>query len=126
MAPKSMFLLAALAVLLSGFQSGLVIAHMEMSQPLPPRSQYDPTVPEELKDYNLKSPLDANGDNFPCHGYQNDRPIVTKATYNAGGQYTMTIAGTVNHGGGSEYIEYYVVHFPMLTLNSRLPVVTIL
>ena len=103
MAPRSKLLLAALAALLSGFQNGLVTAHMEMSQPLPPRSQYDPTVPEALKDYNLKSPLDANGDNYPCHGYQNDRPIVTKATYKAGGQYTMTIAGTVNHGGGSEY-----------------------
>jgi hypothetical protein len=92
--------LGTLAALLASFDQH-VSAHMEMNQPLPPRSQYDPTNPVEIIDYNLKSPLNADGSNFPCHGYQNDRPIVTKATYQAGSQYTMTIAGTVNHGGGS-------------------------
>ncbi|KAF2669123.1 hypothetical protein BT63DRAFT_413587 [Microthyrium microscopicum] len=76
-------------------------AHMEMSDPLPIRSSLDPSVPELLKDYNLKSPLTANGSNYPCHGYQNERPIAIKQTYKAGSQYSMSIAGTVNHGGGS-------------------------
>jgi hypothetical protein len=78
-------------------------AHMEMLWPYPVRSQYDPAIAEAGKDYNLKSPLDANGDQFPCRGYQNDRPIQTKASYVTGGTYNMTIAGTVMHGGGSKF-----------------------
>jgi hypothetical protein len=77
-------------------------AHMEMSWPYPIRSQFDPTIPGQDRDYNLKSPLDANGDQYPCRGYQNDRPIQTKATYVTGGTYNMSIAGTATHGGGSK------------------------
>jgi hypothetical protein len=86
--------------LLFGALSPLASAHMEMSQPLPPRSQYNP-VYSPLTDYNLKSPLNADGSNFPCHGSQNDRPIVVTATYQAGKTYQMSIAGTATHGGGS-------------------------
>jgi hypothetical protein len=125
MAPKSTVLLATLAVLLSSLNVGLVVAHMEMSQPLPMRSQYDPTIPEELKDYNLKSPLDANGDNFPCHGYQNDRPIVAKAAYKAGSQYTMTVAGTATHGGGSKS-KPHVTDGSVANYRSRLPIIIVL
>jgi hypothetical protein len=54
-----------------------------------------------MVDYNLKSPLYANGSNFPCRGYQNDRPIRTTATYTAGQTYEMSVTDTVTHGGGS-------------------------
>jgi hypothetical protein len=74
---------------------------MEMSDPLPMHSQYDPLNTGDEVDYNLKSPLNANGSNYPCHGYQNDRPIRTTATYTAGQSYQMQISGTVTHGGGS-------------------------
>ncbi|QDS70561.1 hypothetical protein FKW77_010454 [Venturia effusa] len=80
--------------------SPLVSSHMEMSKPLPPRSQYNPALSGDGIDYNLKSPLDASGSNFPCHGYQND-PFVAAATYTAGQTYQMAISGSVTHGGGS-------------------------
>ena len=76
-------------------------AHLEMSDPLPMRSRLDPLNTGDQVDYNLKSPLTANGSNYPCHGYQNDRPIRTTATYTAGKSYQMSVAGTVFHGGGS-------------------------
>jgi hypothetical protein len=44
-------------------------AHMEMSNPLPIRSSFDPSVSEPMMDYNLKSPLNPDGSNFPCHGF---------------------------------------------------------
>jgi hypothetical protein len=92
---------AASSLLFLSALSPLASAHMEMSQPLPPHSQYNPALLSAEIDYNLKSPLTANGSNFPCHGYQNDRPIVVTATYSAGKTYQMAISGTVTHGGGS-------------------------
>lgn len=74
---------------------------MELSNPLPMRSRLDPQVPIAEVDYNLKSPLNSDGSNFPCHGYQNDRPIRTSATYTAGQMYTMSVTDTATHGGGS-------------------------
>lgn len=74
---------------------------MELSNPLPMRSRLDPQVTIDEVDYNLKSPLNADGSNFPCHGDQNDRPIRTTATYTAGQTYTMSVTDTVTHGGGS-------------------------
>jgi hypothetical protein len=94
-----------LAMILLNIQQ--VIAHMEMLTPFPMRSQYDPAVSVANKDYNLKAPLNADGSNFPCRGYQNERPIASKATYTAGSTYNMQIAGTINHSGGSEYIKSY-------------------
>jgi len=91
--PRSILVLASL--LTSTF------AHMEMSDPLPMRSRLDPLVPVDEVDYNLKSPLNADGSNYPCRGYQNDRPIRTTATYTAGQSYTMSVTDTVTHGGGS-------------------------
>jgi hypothetical protein len=88
---------------------------MEMSWPYPIRSQFDQSIPGGLRDYNLKSPLDANGDQYPCRGYQNDRPIQTKATYVPGGTYNMTIAGTATHGGGSKFKSFTIADFPNST-----------
>lgn len=78
-----------------------VLAHMEMSWPYPLRSKYDPTNSYTIIDYSMTSPLVMDGSNFPCKGYQNDRPIVNKATYQAGQTYNMTLAGSATHGGGS-------------------------
>jgi hypothetical protein len=90
------------SVLLSSLSSVLLFqnaaAHVEMSQPFPMRSRLDPQVPENLKDYNLKSPLDPSGSTFPCFGYQNDHPIHTTATYQPGGTYQMSFSGTATHG----------------------------
>ena len=54
-----------------------------------------------MVDYNLRSPLNADGSDFPCRGYQNDRPIRTTASYTAGQTYEMSVTDTVTHGGGS-------------------------
>ncbi|KAF1986733.1 lytic polysaccharide monooxygenase [Aulographum hederae CBS 113979] len=75
--------------------------HMQMSNPFPIRSVLDPETQESDKDYSMTSPLNADGSNYPCKGYQNDRPIRTTATYVAGKTYSMSLAGTVTHGGGS-------------------------
>ncbi|RDI76958.1 ATP-dependent bile acid permease [Venturia inaequalis] len=90
----------ATSLLLMGLLSPLVSSHMELSQPLPQRSQFNPALSGGAVDYNLKSPLAADGSNFPCHGYQND-PFVSAATYTAGKTYQMALSGTTTHGGGS-------------------------
>ena len=77
-------------------------AHMQMSWPPPFRSKYNPYTTDI--DYNMNSPLDANGDNYPCKGYQSllgtpQGPSVV--TWQAGQTYNMTIVGGATHGGGS-------------------------
>lgn len=74
---------------------------MEMSWPYPLHSKYDPANDYTNIDYSMTSPLVADGSNFPCKGYQNDRPIATKVTYEAGSTYNMSLAGSAMHGGGS-------------------------
>jgi hypothetical protein len=77
------------------------LAHMELSQPYPLRSRLNPANTGANVDYNLKSPLNADGSNFPCRGYHNDSPLQVTATYKAGQSYEMSITDTVTHGGGS-------------------------
>ncbi|KAL1297554.1 hypothetical protein AAFC00_006122 [Neodothiora populina] len=77
------------------------LAHMEMSWPYPLHSKYDPANNYQNIDYSMTSPLVADGSNFPCKGYQNDRPINNVATWTAGTTYNMTLAGSAVHGGGS-------------------------
>ena len=79
----------------------LVSCHMEMSWPYPLRSKYNPANSYNIIDYSMTSPLEADGSNFPCKGYQNDRPIQTTVTYSAGSTYNMTLEGSATHGGGS-------------------------
>lgn len=77
------------------------MGHMEMSWPYPLRSKYNPANSYSIIDYSMTSPLAADGSNFPCKGYQNDRPFVPVVTYSAGSTYNMTVAGSAVHGGGS-------------------------
>lgn len=77
------------------------LCHMEMSWPYPLRSKYNPANNYENIDYSMTSPLSADGSNFPCKGYQNDRPIETTATYATGSTYNMSLEGSATHGGGS-------------------------
>lgn len=79
----------------------LASCHMEMSWPYPLRSKFNPQNNYTNIDYSMTTSLFADGSNFPCKGYQNDRPIQTTATYMAGSTYNMTLAGTATHGGGS-------------------------
>ncbi|KLJ05434.1 DNA-directed RNA polymerase [Blastomyces silverae] len=76
-------------------------AHMEMRQPYPFRSKFNPKNGPGDIDYSNTSPLAANGGDFPCKGYHQDPRTGSTATYNAGGTYTMDITGSAAHGGGS-------------------------
>jgi len=77
------------------------LAHMEMSWPYPLHSKYNPANDYNDVDYSMTSPLEADGSNFPCKGYQNDPPIQPTVSYTAGSTYNMSLAGTATHSGGS-------------------------
>ena len=94
-------LFASASVLYNIFFFPFSSCHMEMSWPYPVWSKYNSANSYESVDYSMTSPLNADGSNFPCKGYQNDRPIQTTATYTAGSTYNMTLAGSATHGGGS-------------------------
>ncbi|KAI9836754.1 MAG: hypothetical protein M1837_003242 [Sclerophora amabilis] len=72
-----------------------------MTLPFPIRSKNDPKTPDNLRDYNMLSPLDKDGSNYPCKGYNSDEPMRAVATYEAGTSYSMSLGGSATHGGGS-------------------------
>ncbi|KAK3079481.1 hypothetical protein LTS18_004759 [Coniosporium uncinatum] len=74
---------------------------MQMTNPLPFRSPKDMSISSDDKDYDITSPLNPDGSNYPCKGYQNDPSRHTTATYVAGQSYNVTIAGGASHTGGS-------------------------
>jgi len=78
-----------------------VYGHMELSWPPPIRSKYNSDTSSSDIDYNMMAPLKADGSDFPCKGYQNDRPAESVTTYQPGQAYNMTLAGSATHGGGS-------------------------
>ncbi|KAL6858393.1 hypothetical protein J3F83DRAFT_750648 [Trichoderma novae-zelandiae] len=83
--------------------AALVNGHMEMKDPPPFRSKYNPNAGQDI-DYSMTSPLSASGSDFPCKGYQ--KLVGTPegksvATWAPGGSYGFTITGSANHGGGS-------------------------
>lgn len=92
---------ASVSALYSMFFFPFASCHMEMSWPYPIRSKYNLANSYEDIDYSMTSPLNADGSNFPCKGYQNDRPMQTTISYTAGSTYNMTLAGSATHGGGS-------------------------
>ncbi|KAF2721022.1 lytic polysaccharide monooxygenase, partial [Polychaeton citri CBS 116435] len=77
------------------------LCHIQMSWPYPLRSKDNPDRDASTVDYNMMAPLEADGSDFPCKGYQNDRPIAPVITYAAGSMYNMTLEGSATHGGGS-------------------------
>ncbi|KAL0940649.1 extracellular protein [Colletotrichum truncatum] len=95
---KSVILLAV-ALLASQVSS-----HMAMTYPPPLRSKENPFSTPDVIDYSITSPMSASGSDFPCKGTLNllgspaARPV---ATWQAGKDYNMTIAGGANHNGGS-------------------------
>lgn len=79
------------------------VAHMEMKNPPPFRSSYNPYTGNDI-DYDMTSPLSSDGSDFPCKGYTKllgtpkGKPV---ATWSPGGTYSMTITGNTPHNGGS-------------------------
>ena len=76
------------------------LAHMQMINPSPFR---DPQAnrANEPKDWNILKPLNPDGSDFACKGYQWNTPWTPTATYEAGGTYNMELKGGATHGGGS-------------------------
>lgn len=73
---------------------------MQMSQPSPLRDPHSNRT-DEPKDYNILTPLQADGSDFSCKGYQWNTPLTSVATYEAGGTYELKLMGGATHGGGS-------------------------
>lgn len=78
-----------------------VVCHMEMSWPYALRSKFNPDNSYSIIDYSNTSPLLPDGSNFPCKGYQNDRPFEVVAEFVAGSDHNITLAGSATHDGGS-------------------------
>ncbi|KAL7819753.1 lytic polysaccharide monooxygenase [Trichoderma gracile] len=80
-----------------------VHGHMEMKDPPPFRSKYNPNAGQDI-DYSMTAPLQASGADYPCKGYQKllgTPEGKSVATWAPGGSYGFTITGSANHGGGS-------------------------
>ena len=78
-------------VLATFFAAGQLLsfvqAHVEMKNPIPFRSKFlTPNGPNT--DFSMTSPLNPDGSNFPCKGYQND-DLAPTATLTAGGSFTL-------------------------------------
>ncbi|KAL7268253.1 hypothetical protein RUND412_009132 [Rhizina undulata] len=79
-----------------------VSAHMAMSDPPPLRYKTNPYSTNI--DYSYSSPLSSSGSDFPCKGYQVDMGTPSGqsvTTWSPGGMYTLQLAGSAPHGGGS-------------------------
>ncbi|KAH8168763.1 hypothetical protein LIA77_10889 [Sarocladium implicatum] len=91
-----LFFLIAAALL------SLASAHMEMTNPAPLRSKYNPFTTDV--DFDMTNPLKTDGSNFPCKGYQSllDTPQgASVALWQPGETHTLSLAGSALHGGGS-------------------------
>jgi hypothetical protein len=77
----------------------------KMIDPSPFRDPH-PNRRDEPKDYNILTPLKADGSDFACKGYQWNTPWTAVATYEAGGTYQMTLQGGATHGGSSCQLSF--------------------
>lgn len=68
----------------------------------PFRSPFDPANDYTNIDYSMNAPLEQDGSNYPCKGYNSlfDQ-TPAKDTLTAGQKYSITIGGTAPHNGGS-------------------------
>lgn len=73
---------------------------MMLNLPPPIRSQYDTYANYMDIDYSYTSPLNSDGSNFPCKGYQiyNESAL---ESYVAGQTYYVNITGETSHLGGT-------------------------
>ncbi|KAH8916924.1 lytic polysaccharide monooxygenase [Atractiella rhizophila] len=79
-----------------------VSAHMCINTPKPLRHPDNPYT--TIKDYDLISPLKADGSNFPCRGYQSDLGTTAgtpTGSFTPGAVSSLTLQGSVCHQGGS-------------------------
>jgi len=73
-----------------------------MTKPYPFKSPYDPANNYLTIDYSMNSPLEQDGSNYPCKGYNSLFDTTpSKDTLTAGQTYSVSIGGTAAHNGGS-------------------------
>ncbi|ORX86720.1 hypothetical protein K493DRAFT_319760 [Basidiobolus meristosporus CBS 931.73] len=70
--------------------------HMEMVQPPPRRSKYNPTYTGN-PDYDMISPLNAEKWPYPCRGYEKGGVV---QTVKAGSSISVKLGGVAKHDGG--------------------------
>lgn len=73
--------------LAAGQLFSFVHAHVEMQNPIPFRSKFLVPQPADA-DFSMTSPLEPDGSNFPCKGYQND-DLAPTAHLTAGGSFPL-------------------------------------
>ena len=79
-----------------------VNAHVKLKSPMPYRATTQEPQNAVSQDYDMKSPLDPSGNNFPCKGYHKDKQgTQSLVDWAAGSTQTMTFEGSATHGGGS-------------------------
>ncbi|ATY63528.1 extracellular protein [Cordyceps militaris] len=90
-------------ILAAASLASLSSAHMEMKSPPALRSSFNPNTGDNV-DYDIRSPLNSDGSDFPCKGDLGllstpaGRPV---ATWAPGGTYSFVIHGNTPHDGGS-------------------------
>jgi hypothetical protein len=79
------------------------LAHIEMKNPPPLRSSFNPQYKDGPIQDTYTNPLNKEGSDFPCKGFHTDVPSMSHAvaTINAGSNFTVDLAGSAVHGGGS-------------------------
>jgi LysM repeat protein len=96
------FTIAAFAV--TAFTSS-ALAHVEMIDPAPFRSNANKLIDKGTVDFDMNAPLKPNGSDFPCKGFVDDfkqSPAGDPtATWAAGSPQTVTLLGEATHLGGS-------------------------
>jgi hypothetical protein len=78
------------------------LAHMQLQYPPPLRSKYNQFSANI--DWDMTSPLEASGSNYPCKGHLTDlgtQAGSSVATWSAGSSQNFTVVGVTTHGGGS-------------------------
>ncbi|ORY12364.1 putative endoglucanase, partial [Clohesyomyces aquaticus] len=91
------------------------ICHMQMEEPSPLRDPHSNR--KEPKDYNILKPLNGDGSDFTCKGYQWNTPLTSVVTYYAGETYELKLRGGATHGGGSCQVSLSCdngVHFKVI------------
>ncbi|KAM0752981.1 hypothetical protein T439DRAFT_378733 [Meredithblackwellia eburnea MCA 4105] len=79
-------------------------AHIELLFPPPINSKFDPQTPSGQIDFSMTSPLNPDGSNYPCKGYNTAANIAnlnSVATLTAGSPFNVTMTGSATHDGGS-------------------------
>lgn len=86
------------------FAAPLASAHMSMLSPPSLGHPQNTKTTEANKDYNMNSPLDPSGSNYPCRGHLNllgTADGASVATWSPGSTQEITITGSAFHNGGS-------------------------